>query len=45
MPSRFFLVLCGHAGAEDLIADSINGNIVYQMLADYQNSTISKVAG
>lgn len=36
---QVFLVLCGHAGAEDLIADSINGNIVYQMLADYQNST------
>lgn len=36
---QVFLVLCGHASAEDLIADSINGNIVYQMLADYQNST------
>ena len=36
---QVFLVLCGHAGAEDLIADSVNGNIVYQMLADYQNST------
>ena len=36
---QVFLVLCGHAGGEDLIADSVNGNIVYQMLADYQNST------
>jgi parallel beta-helix repeat protein len=33
---QVFLVLCGHAGAEDLIADSVNGNIVYQILADYQ---------
>jgi parallel beta-helix repeat protein len=36
---QVFLVLCGHAGAEDLIADNVNGNIVYQMLSDYQNST------
>ena len=36
---QVFLVLCGHAGAEDLIADSVNGNTVYQVLADYQNST------
>jgi 3',5'-cyclic AMP phosphodiesterase CpdA len=34
---QVFLVLCGHASAEDLIADSVNGNIVYQMLADYQS--------
>ena len=33
---QVFLVLCGHAGAEDRIADSVNGNIVYQILADYQ---------
>ncbi len=36
---QIFLVLCGHSGAEDLIADSINGNVIYQILADYQNST------
>jgi parallel beta-helix repeat protein len=37
---QIFLVLCGHAGAEDLITDKVNGHVVYQMLADYQNKTI-----
>ncbi|NLE04584.1 MAG: hypothetical protein GX638_07265, partial [Crenarchaeota archaeon] len=36
---QVFLVLCGHAGAEDLITDKVNGNIVYQILADYQNAS------
>lgn len=37
--AQVFLVLCGHAGAEDVIADGVNGNIVHQIMADYQNST------
>ncbi len=37
--NQIFLVLCGHAGAEDLITDKINGHIVYQILADYQNDS------
>lgn len=36
---QIFLVLCGHAGAEDMITDTVNGHVVYQMLADYQNLT------
>lgn len=36
---QVFLVLCGHAGAEDMITDKVNGHVVYQMLADYQNAT------
>jgi len=36
---QVFLVLCGHAGAEDLITDEVDGHVVYQMLADYQNKT------
>jgi len=37
---QIFLVLCGHAGAEDMIADTVNDHVVYQMLADYQNLTV-----
>lgn len=37
--NQVFLVLCGHAGIEDLITDNINGHIVYQVLADFQNVT------
>jgi parallel beta-helix repeat protein len=33
---QVFLVLCGHAGAEDFIADNVDGNTVYQVLSDYQ---------
>ncbi len=36
---QIFLVLCGHSGTEDLITDTVNGHVVYQMLADYQNTT------
>jgi parallel beta-helix repeat protein len=36
---QVFLVLCGHAGAEDFIADTVNEHIVYQILADYQNDS------
>ncbi|MFA5365685.1 MAG: NosD domain-containing protein [Candidatus Bathyarchaeia archaeon] len=35
---QVFLVLCGHAGAEDLITDEVDGHVVYQVLADYQNA-------
>lgn len=33
-----FLVLCGHSGAEEFITDKVNGHVVYQVLADYQNT-------
>jgi parallel beta-helix repeat protein len=36
---QIFLVLCGHAGLEDMITDTVNGHVVYQILADYQNKT------
>lgn len=36
---QVFLVLCGHAGAEELITDKVNGHVVYQMIADFQNTT------
>lgn len=36
---QIFLVLCGHAGVEDLIIDTVDGHVVYQMLADYQNKS------
>jgi len=34
---QVFLVLCGHAGAERFITDKVNGHVVYQVLADFQN--------
>jgi parallel beta-helix repeat protein len=34
---QIFLVLCGHAGAEEFITDKVNGHVVYQVLADFQN--------
>lgn len=34
---QVFLVLCGHAGAERFITDEVNGHVVYQILADFQN--------
>ncbi|MCW4010941.1 MAG: metallophosphoesterase [Candidatus Bathyarchaeota archaeon] len=37
---RVFLVLCGHAGAEDQIADTVNGHVVYQLLSDFQNADL-----
>ncbi len=36
---QVFLVLCGHAGTEELIIDNVNGHVVYQMLADFQMGT------
>jgi len=36
---QVFLVLCGHAGTEELITDKVNGHVVYQMIADFQNTT------
>jgi parallel beta-helix repeat protein len=36
---QVFLVLCGHAGTEELITDKVDGHVVYQVLADFQNQT------
>jgi parallel beta-helix repeat protein len=36
---QVFLVLCGHAGSEELVTDKVDGYVVYQMLADFQNET------
>lgn len=36
---QIFLVLCGHAGAEDMIVNEVDEHLVYQMLMDYQNLT------
>jgi predicted esterase len=33
---RVFLVLCGHMHAENRRSDTVNGHIVYQLLADFQ---------
>lgn len=37
---QVFLVLCGHASSVDMITDEVNGHVVYQVLADYQNKTV-----
>ncbi|MEJ2240944.1 MAG: metallophosphoesterase [Candidatus Bathyarchaeota archaeon] len=37
--NRIFLVLCGHANTQNKIIDKVGTNTVYQLLADYQNST------
>jgi len=36
---QIFLVLCGHASTQNMITDTVNGHVVYQLLADYQNSS------
>jgi hypothetical protein len=36
---QIFLVLCGHAGTQSSITDTVNGHVVYQPLSDYQNET------
>ena len=36
---RIFLVLCGHASTQNKIIDTVGTHTVYQLLADYQNST------
>ena len=36
---QIFLVLCGHAGTQSSITDTVNGHVVYQLLSDYQNET------
>lgn len=33
---NLFLMLCGHIHIEDRRADQINGQVIYQLLADYQ---------
>ena len=37
--NQIFLVLCGHMHAENRRADTVNGHIVHQLLADYQSRT------
>lgn len=34
-----FLVLCGHAGTQSTLIDTVNGHVVYQLLSDYQNES------
>lgn len=36
---QIFLVLCGHAGTQNSIIDTVNGHTVYQLLSDYQNAS------
>jgi len=36
---QIFLVLCGHAGTQSTIVDTVNGQVVYQLLSDYQNAS------
>jgi hypothetical protein len=36
---QIFLVLCGHMHGEAKRQDTVNGNVVYQVLADYQSRT------
>ena len=36
---QIFLVLCGHMHGEARRQDAVNGHIVYQLLADYQDRT------
>lgn len=36
---QIFLVLCGHAGTQSTLTDTVNGHVVYQMLSDYQNAS------
>ena len=36
---QIFLVLCGHAGTQSSITDTVNGHVVYQLLSDYQNAS------
>jgi hypothetical protein len=36
---QIFLVLCGHMHGEARRQDTVNGHVVYQVLADYQNRT------
>lgn len=33
------IVLCGHASTQTRLTDTVNGHVVYQLLADYQNDT------
>ena len=33
---QIFLVLCGHASTQSTLVDTVNGNVVYQLLSDYQ---------
>jgi len=35
--SNLFLLLCGHVATENMRMDTYNGNIVYSLLANYQN--------
>lgn len=37
--NRIFLVLCGHASTQNKIIDIVGTHTVYQLLADYQNSS------
>jgi len=36
---KIFLVLCGHASTQSTIIDHVNGQVVYQLLADFRNSS------
>lgn len=36
---QIFLVLCGHAGTQSSLIDTVNGHVVYQLLSDYQNAS------
>ena len=36
---QIFLVLCGHAGTQSTLVDTVNGHVVYQLLSDYQNAS------
>jgi hypothetical protein len=36
---QIFLVLCGHAGTQSTLIDTVNGHTVYQLLSDYQNAS------
>ncbi len=33
---QIFLVLCGHASTQSTLIDTVNGNVVHQLLSDYQ---------
>ncbi len=36
---KIFLVLCAHTNTQNKIIDTVGTNTIYQLLADYQNST------
>jgi hypothetical protein len=36
---QIFLVLCGHAGTQSTLIDTVDGHVVYQLLSDYQNAS------